>query len=97
MSETGSEAKPQKAMEKLCGYVLMLPFGGSSKSASTRPFLIADCYEPQRLRFRSDDSFSNVTLRSYHLKHCCVTYQREGDLLIVDSIEETPDPARASS
>jgi hypothetical protein len=80
----------------LCGYVLMLPFGGSSKSASIRPFLITDCYEPQRLLYRGDNPYSNQTMWPYHLKYCRVSYEKEGDLLIVDNIEELPDPCAPS-
>jgi hypothetical protein len=96
MNDTDLGASPREEADILYGYVLMLSYGGSSKSAGLRPFLISNCYHPQMLCHKTDDSFSNATLRSYHLKHCRVAYEKEGDLLIVKSIEVAPDPAIAA-
>lgn len=72
----------------------MLPFGGLSKSASIRPFLVARG-QLYRLRHQADDPFGNQSIRPFHLKYCRVTYQEEGDPLVVENIEELPDPFSA--
>ena len=74
------------------GYILMLPYGGDSKSASIRPALISGMGIIIRLRHKDDDSFGNITLRPYHKKYCKINYTTEGDVFIVNNIEELPDP-----
>lgn len=69
----------------------MLPFGGLSKSASIRPFIVARG-QLSRLRHQADDPFGNHSMRRFHLKYCRVTYQKEGDPLVVENVEEIPDP-----
>jgi hypothetical protein len=93
MNSANPEAAIEKEQNSLQGYVVMLPYGGGSKSAGMRPVLLREDKKIVRICFHTDNPFSNATLWPFHLKYCRLDGHWDGTDLIVESVEESPDPA----
>jgi|GEM_PF-2105695 len=93
MNPSNPESATEKDTATLRGYIIMLPYGGGSKSEGMRPVLLRENQKIARVCFHSDDPFTNATLWPYHMKYCHLHGIWEGTDLIAQSIEERPDPA----